>query len=35
MLTHRMPLGKVQSAFEMLMGHEDGACKIVLEPETN
>jgi threonine dehydrogenase-like Zn-dependent dehydrogenase len=33
MLSHRMPLSKIQSAFEMLMRHEDGACKVVLEPE--
>jgi L-iditol 2-dehydrogenase len=32
MLTHRMPMSKVQSAFEMLMRFEDGACKVVLEP---
>ncbi len=33
MLTHRVPMSKVQSAFEMLMRFEDGACKVVLEPE--
>ena len=33
MLTHRMPLSKIQLAFEMLMRFEDGACKVVLEPE--
>jgi L-iditol 2-dehydrogenase len=33
MLTHCMPMSKVQSAFEMLMKFDDGACKVVLEPE--
>lgn len=33
MLTHRMPMTKIQSAFEMLMRFEDGACKVVIEPE--
>ena len=32
MITHRMPLGEVQRAFEMLGAYEDGAVKVVLRP---
>jgi len=32
MLTHTLPLEKVQSAFEMLVNYSDGAGKVILEP---